>query len=87
MGLGIGLSRKYFTTFKTGQALRFKTVSASIQISLSWLVRKKCCVPKGIVLHYGWWLAIVKVLSTAEIVLKYKAVFFRLMGQLGRLFS
>lgn len=32
-------SVKYFTTFKIGQTLRFKMVGASIQISVSELVR------------------------------------------------
>lgn len=44
---------------------------------------QKCCVPRRTVLCYGWLLAIVKVLSAAEIVLEYKAFFFRLLRQLG----
>lgn len=36
----------------------------------------KCCVSKSMVLYYGCFVAIVKVLSTAEVVMEYKAVFF-----------
>lgn len=83
---GVGdRSLKYFTTFKLGQTLRFKMISASIRfLFLSCSEMPNCCVSRSMVLHYGCFVAIVKVLSTAELVLEYEAgVFPGLQGSLA----
>lgn len=44
----------------------------------------KCCVSRSMVLHYSCFMSIVKVLSTTEGVLEYKAgVFSGLQGRLA----
>lgn len=48
---------------------------------LSWSETQRCCIPESTPLPNGWSLVVMKVLSTAEIVLAYKAAgFFQAFG-------
>lgn len=83
-----GRSLKHFTVLKIGQTLRFKIVGASVQLSVLHLIRCAEALGTGESGSAFWPIVgTVKVQSTSEIVLEYKAGFFRLMGQLSRLFS